>query len=205
MSDTPQPFGWAYRDVGDQDISPNWFLTKNEDWINRRAASGRYVIKPVYTTPPPAPAPGPVKESVTAPPARTLREVRRMTDEMLAQLREIRSFAVAAAVAEIDDWRALDAAPSGPDPAPVTESVTVPRGRTLREEAAIRLLTDRLGSLAQDLTVLLRHHRAEALEEAATIADQVQARSYSGDEQDTADEIARIIRALKQEMHEEAR
>jgi hypothetical protein len=74
MSDTPQPFGWAYRDVGDQDISPNWFLTLNEDWINRRAASGRYVIKPVYTAPPSAPAHAPVKESVTVPQGRTLRE-----------------------------------------------------------------------------------------------------------------------------------
>jgi hypothetical protein len=105
MSDTPQPFGWAYRNVGDQDISPNWFLTLNEDWINRRAASGKYVIKPVYTAPPSAPDPAPVKESVTVPPVRTLREeaAMQLTARVMGEKVSGKAFSQWLAQAKIED------------------------------------------------------------------------------------------------------
>jgi hypothetical protein len=74
MSDTQQPWGWAYRDVNDADTPINWFITRNLGWLQRKNVGGTYVITPLYTAPPPEPDPAPVKESVTVPRRRTLRE-----------------------------------------------------------------------------------------------------------------------------------
>jgi hypothetical protein len=62
----------------------------------------------------------------------------------------------------------------------------------------IDTMIDRLGELARDLEVLLRHHRAEALEEAARIADDVESITEP-EGHFTAVEIGRRIRALIRE------
>jgi hypothetical protein len=74
MSDTAQPFGWAYRHVNDPDMLEYWSVTKNKDIIKGKAANKNYIVEELWDAWPSAPAPAPATESVTVPPVHTLRE-----------------------------------------------------------------------------------------------------------------------------------